>query len=206
MNRFFMKYILLFSSLLLFSFHSGRISTNNKLKNERLFEKAIEAKIFCKKNHFNTDYCILIDMSLHSGKKRAYFYNLNNDSIMATGMCSHGCGSNPWSGTYTKDHPTFSNTPDSHCTSLGKYKTGKRGYSFWGIHVNYLLFGLESTNNNALKREIVFHSWEDIPAEEVFPDGIPEGWGCPAVSNNFMLRVDPILKNSKEPVLLWIFN
>lgn len=173
---------------------------------EKLKEKSKTAISYCKKNNFNTDICLLIDMSIHSGKKRAFLYDLKKDSILASGMCAHGCGSNPWGETFTKDKPVFSNTPDSHCTSIGKFKIGKRGYSNWGIKVNYVLHGLESTNSNAQKRQIVLHSWEDVPDNEIYPNGSPEGWGCPAVSNAFMRVIDPELKASSKPVLLWMFE
>jgi hypothetical protein len=173
---------------------------------ERMKAKAADAMAFCKKNNYNTGFCVLIDMKIHSGKKRAYIWNFKGDSVALKGMCSHGCGQNPWSGTATKDKPVFSNVPDSHCSSLGKYQVGRRGSSAWGIKVNYLLIGLEATNSNAVKREIVLHSWEDVPASEIYPLGVPEGWGCPAVSNEFMTALDDKLKASQKPVLLWIFN
>ena len=157
-------------------------------------------------NYYNTNFCILIDLSIHSGKKRAFLWDFKNDTISAAALCAHGCGTNPWSGTTTKDKPIFSNISDSHCSSLGKYKIGKRGYSSWGIKVNYILHGLESTNNNALKREIVLHSWEDVSETEIYPNGTPEGWGCPAVANGFMKIIDPKIKESEKPVLLWIYN
>jgi len=172
----------------------------------RLKAKSAEALAYCKKNKLSTDHCVLIDMKIHSGKKRAYLWSFKKDTIVLAGMCSHGCCSNPWGTATTKNNPSFSNVPDSHCSSLGKYKVGARGYSSWGIHVNYKLHGLEASNANALKREIVLHSWEDVPADEVYPAGIPEGWGCPAVSNVFMKTLDEKLKASATPVLLWIFN
>ena len=193
------------SFLLLFCISLLSFKTDNKTT-ERLKLKAKEAATFCKSNGYNTDFCILIDMTIHSGKKRAFLYDMKSDSILASGMCAHGCGSNPWGETYTKEKPKFSNTPDSHCTSIGKFKIGKRGYSNWGINVNYLMHGLESTNSNTLKRQIVLHSWDDVSENEVFPNGTPEGWGCPAVSNSFMKIIDPKLKASDKPVLLWMFN
>ena len=116
------------------------------------------------------------------------------------------CGNKPWSGDMTKTSPVFSNTPDSHLSSLGKYRIGKRGYSNWGIHVNYRLHGLESTNSNAFSRDIVLHSWESVADLETYPKGTPEGWGCPAVSDNTMRELDSLLQNSGENVLLWIYN
>ena len=193
------------SLILLFCISFISFKTDTKT-NVRLKLKSKDAVTFCKANGYNTDFCILIDMSIHSGKKRAFLWDMKKDSILAEGMCAHGCGSNPWGETFTKEKPKFSNTPDSHCSSIGKFKIGKRGYSSWGINVNYLMHGLESTNTNALKRQIVLHSWDDVPEREVYPNGTPEGWGCPAVANGFMKIVDPKLKASEKPVLLWMFN
>jgi hypothetical protein len=172
---------------------------------ERLRSKAKVGLEYCRAKKLNTDFCILIDMSLHSGKKRAYIWDFKKDTILKAGMCSHGCGNNSWSSTYTKERPVFSNVPDSHCSSLGKYKVAKRGYSQWGIHVNYVLHGLESSNSNALKRQIVLHSWDDVSDTEVYPAGTPEGWGCPALSNELMRAADEVLKTNYN-CLLWIFN
>jgi L,D-transpeptidase-like protein len=200
-----MKMFRLFSILLVLSLTLLSLKPDSKTI-DRLKLKSIAAKTYCKSNNYNTELCILIDMSLHSGKHRAFLWDMKKDSILASGMCAHGCGANPWGATTTKEKPTFSNTPDSHCSSVGKFKIGKRGYSSWGINVNYKLHGLESTNNNALKREIVLHSWEDVTEQEIYPAGTPEGWGCPAVSNAFMKIIDPKLKASSLPVLLWMFE
>lgn len=165
-----------------------------------------QARIFCRDNHYDTLNCILVDMSVHSGNKRFVVWDFKKDTLLLAGLVSHGCGTAPWGKDHSKEDPVFSNTNDSHCSSLGKYKIGARGYSQWGIKVNYLLHGLENSNNNALKREIVLHSWEDIPDAELYPQGTPEGWGCPAVSNAMLKKVDVLLRNKSRPVLLWIYQ
>ena len=172
-------------------------------KNARLKNKAKLAKTYCKENSLNSEVCILIDMKIPSGKKRFFLWDFKEDSILKSGMCSHGsCGNIE---EYSSElSPQFSNVPESHCSSLGKYKIGNRGYSSFGINVNYKLHGLEPTNNNAYKRFIVFHSW-GISNEEVYPNEISESWGCPAVSNEFMKEMDKVLQDQKDPVLLWIF-
>ena len=171
-----------------------------------LMSKAAEALKYCKVNNLNTELCILIDMRVHSGKNRLHIYDFKTDSILSSGLCSHGCGNNSWAKDETKDAPIFSNIPDSHLASIGKYKIGNRGYSNWGINVNYKLHGLESSNSNALSRDIVLHSWEMIANHETFPNGTPEGWGCPAVSDEQMRIVDSLLQLSHKNVLLWIYK
>lgn len=168
--------------------------------------KAKEALSFCKTKKFNTNFCILIDMSLHSGVKRFFVWDLKGDSILNSFLVGHGCCNNPWSRDDSKDSPKFSNVDGSHCSALGKFKLGERAYSDWGIHIKYVMHGLDKTNNNALSRLIVFHSWEVVSDTDVYPAGTPEGWGCPTISNNSMKIIDPKLKTSKQPVLMWIFK
>ena len=168
--------------------------------------KAKQAWEYCNALSFNTDFCILIDMSLHSGVRRFMVWDFKSDSVSKSFLVSHGCCDNPWNAEFSKENPRFSNTDGSHCSSLGKYKIGTRGYSDWGVNVKYSLHGLEPTNNNAFKRFIVLHSWEAVPDEEVYPDGTPEGWGCPTISNNSFKIIDPLLKSSTKPVLMWIYK
>lgn len=172
----------------------------------RIEIKAKEALAFCKKNNYNKDFCILIDMSIHSGLNRFFIYEFKKNVISKSMLVGHGCGNYPWSQDWSRDNPSFSNVDGSHCSSIGKYKIGKRAWSDWGINIKYVLHGLEKTNNNAESRYIVFHSWEKVPEKEIYPDGTAEGWGCPTISNNNMKIIDPLLKRSKKPVLMWIYN
>ena len=167
--------------------------------------KTEEALTYCKENNMNTNFCILVDMGTHSGIERMIVWDFKNDSIIESGLVSHGCGNKLWSWDQTKDSPVFSNTPESHLSSLGKYAIGSRAWSNWGINIKYWLKGLESTNSNAVSRVIVLHGWESVSDESIYPDGTPEGWGCPAVSNNMMRFLDKTLKKADKPVLFWIY-
>lgn len=158
--------------------------------------KAEEALKFCSSRNLNTNFCILIDMSLHSGVKRFFVWDFKKGAISKGYLVGHGCGSNAWSKDGSRDSPMFSNEDGSHLSSFGKYKLQGRGYSEWGINVKYLMHGLEETNSNALKRFIVFHSWDMMSDEEVFPKGSPEGWGCPTISNKAMKEMDPMIQGT----------
>jgi len=193
-----------FLFLFVFSFIVNLSTAQTPLNKLKI--KAKEAYSFCKKKKYNTNFCMLADMSIHSGKKRFFIWSFTKDTIIDAGLVSHGCGEATWSLDETKEAPVFSNTHGSYCSSLGKYKIGKRGWSNWGIHVNYQLHGLEKTNSNALDRLILMHSWELIPDKELYPYGTPEGWGCPAVSNRLMRVIDKKLKASRKPVLLWMYQ
>jgi len=166
---------------------------------------ASEALDYCKKNKLNTEYFILIDMHIHSGKERLFVWDFKSNSILKSGLCAHGCCDKPWGADESKTQPIFSNVPDSHCSSVGKYKIGKRGYSSWGIHVNYKMHGLEKTNDKAFERIIVLHSWEAVSDSETYPQGTPEGWGCPAVSDETMRYLDELFKKTQTPPLMWVY-
>ncbi|MDR3059271.1 MAG: murein L,D-transpeptidase catalytic domain family protein [Prevotella sp.] len=170
---------------------------------KRLKAKADSAKMFCKQKDYNMQYCILIDFSIHSGKNRFFVWDFAKDTIRHESLCCHGYGKES-----TQSKPVFSNVEGSYCSSLGKYKIGVRSYSSWGINAHYKMHGLEKTNNNAFKRIVVLHSHNPVPEEEIYPNHLPLGWsqGCPVISNNIMRKVDALLKDTKKPVLMWIYN
>lgn len=167
--------------------------------------KTAEALKFASTKNFDTTVAICIDYSLHSGRKRGFILNLQTGRTMDSFLVSHGCGAYSWGSDKTKDRPQFSNNFESHCSSLGKYRIGKKAYSSWGIHVKYFLYGLDSSNSNAYKRTIVLHGWDEVPDQEIYPSGTPEGWGCPAVSDHTMERLDSFLQSKTMPVLMWMY-
>jgi hypothetical protein len=171
----------------------------------RFDEKTTEALAFCKKNKLNVDFCLLVDMKIHSGKYRMFVWNFNNKEIERKALCAHGCGKGD--NRSTGAQPIFSNTEGSLLTSLGKYKIGARSYSQWGIHIHYDMHGLESSNSNAFKRLIMLHSHTPVPADEIYPNHLPMGWsyGCPVIDDATMTYLDKKLKISKKPVLIWIY-
>lgn len=169
----------------------------------RLKAKADSALAYSKAKGFNTEYCFLVDFSIHSGKKRFFVWDFKKDVIKYSSLCCHGYGLKS-----TQLKPTFSNVEGSYCSSLGKYKTGERSYSQWGINVHYKLHGLEKTNNNAFKRWVVLHSHTPVSESEIYPKHLPLGWsqGCPVINDDMMRKVDALLKESKKPVLLWVYS
>lgn len=60
--------------------NSGTSLTQNNIVADKsdlkeMRQKASEALQFCKKKKLNTDFCILIDMSVHSGLKRFFMWD-----------------------------------------------------------------------------------------------------------------------------------
>lgn len=175
----------------------------NQVDFTRLRSKANSALAYCKSKGLNKEYCILIDFSIHSGKKRFFVWDFSKDTIKYSGLCCHGYGMES-----TQEKPVFSNMEGSYCSSLGKYKIGARAYSRWGINVHYKMHGLDKTNNNAFKRWIVLHSHTPVADHDIYPKHLPLGWsqGCPVVSNEMMRKLDEMLKSAKTPLLIWIYN
>jgi len=165
-----------------------------------------EAFRYCKDNNFNEDYYFLLDLSIHPGKNRFFIYDFKQKKISDKNLVTHGSCDKFEENPNQWEKAKFSSKTDSHCSMKGKYKIGKRDYSSWGINVKYWLHGLEKSNANAVDRVVVLHSWDAVSNEEIYPKVSPLSWGCPAVSNEFMRKLDAKLKATKKPVLLWIIE
>lgn len=179
----------------------NQINTKLKAAALRLKQNTASLEEYVTENDFNPEYCFLVDMSIPSGKKRFFIYNIKKDVVEYSSLVSHG------SGSYKpgcNDQLVFSNMPSSNATSIGKYKIGNAYYGTYGL--SYKLYGLDSSNNNAYKRAIVLHSDSYVPETETYPRHIFESAGCPAVSPNFLAELGKYIKTSNKPLLLWIYN
>lgn len=163
-----------------------------------------EALTFCKNKDFGQDYYFLVDMSIHSGRNRFFVYDFKQEKVTEQNIVTHGSCDQFEDNDTKYEAAKFSNRNDSHCSSKGKYRIGRRDYSSWGINIKYWLHGLEETNDNAVDRVVVLHSWSAVPNREIYPQYSPLSWGCPAVSDNFMKKLDEKLQKANKPILLWI--
>lgn len=179
----------------------NHIDTKLKIAAARLRLKVAMARQFLIDNNYNSDICFMVDMTIPSGKKRFFVYNLKADSIEFSSMVSHGSGSYK---PNSDDQLVFSNLPNSNATSLGRYKIGESYKGSYGL--SYKLYGLDSTNNKAYQRSIVLHSDNYVPNKETYPYHIYESAGCPIVSPSFLIVIGKYLKASKKPVMLWVYN
>ncbi len=141
----------------------------------------------------------LVDMTRPSGKKRFYVYDYAKDSVVLSGLVSHGrCNLNWLTGRQ------YSNQPGSGCTSLGRYRIGSSYNGQFGK--SYRLYGLDSSNNKAAERAIVLHSAQSIPDEEVAPGQIAQSDGCPAVSPAMLKKLDQLIQARRKPIMLYIYE
>lgn len=148
---------------------------------------------------FSTAYCFFVDMSIHSGRKRFFVYDLERNMVIMSGLVSHGSCNETF-----LDQAKFSNTPGGNCTSQGKYKVGEKYRGQYGR--SYKLYGLEGTNSNAYRRAIVLHAYSCIPDQEIYPRVACNSSGCAGVSPAFFERLSSIIDRSDKPIVLWIYK
>jgi hypothetical protein len=193
--------VLLFS---LSSFTSVSMWDEDEILNEvefaRLTEHVNEIKSFTASNRkYSNKIAFLVDMKIKSGRNRFFVYDLENNQILDQGLVAHGKGSE----TGIKgDILQFSNSPESNCTSLGRYSVEKPYKGIFGKA--FRLAGLDETNNNAMKRAIVLHSYKEVPSDEK-EYYIINSHGCPMVSQEFLTRLSKYIESTNSKILLSVY-
>ncbi len=163
----------------------------------KLASHAQSLKTFAEEQKGNMKYGILIDMSIPSWKKRFFVVDLETDSVLVAGMCTHGQGDD-----YQREEVVFSNVPNSLCTSEGRYKVGVSYNGKFGLA--YKLHGLDKTNDKAYERAVVLHAHSCV--SNIEGDPVCRSWGCPTVSPEVLKATAKLLDGSKQPVLMWIYK
>lgn len=164
----------------------------------KLHSRANLARQFTKQKGYNETICFLIDMSLPSGQSRFFVYNMKKDTLQNSGLVTHGRCNQEW-----LEGRKYGNTVGCGCTSLGKYRVGKSYQGKFGLA--FKLHGLEKTNDKAYERFVVLHAHDCVPETEN-GDEICQSDGCPTVAPGFLQQLNPMIKKSPKPVLLWIFE
>lgn len=165
----------------------------------KLKKQAVQGKAYALTQNLSTQYGFLIDMSQPSGRYRFFVYDFKRDSILAKGLVAHGSCNTDYLET-----AQYSNTPESGCSSLGKYRVS---YSYKGqFGKAYKLNGLDSSNSNAFNRFVVLHAYDCVPNSEVYPQPICNSLGCPMVSYDFLAKLSGYINKSPKPILLWIYE
>lgn len=163
----------------------------------KLAARAQALKQYATGHNASTQWGILIDMSISSWKNRFFVVNLKNDSVLISGLVAHGgCGN------YAREEVIFGNTPGCGCSSEGHYRIGNKYYGTFGLA--YKLHGLDTTNNKAYERFVVFHSHECVNDYEGVPTCRSDG--CPTVSPTVLKQTAALLDKSEKPVMMWIYK
>jgi hypothetical protein len=126
----------------------------------------------------NRDVIGIADFSLPSRAPRFHLVDVASGRV-SSHLVAHGRGSDP---AHTGWLQRFSNTPSSHATSDGAYRTDGLYVGAHGRSIR--LTGLDATNNNALSRAIVVHAAWYVSPEMARTHGVlGRSEGCFALSN-----------------------
>lgn len=138
----------------------------------------------------------VIDYSLPSSEPRLWVFDLERHTLLFEEYVSHGRGS----GNALASR--FSNTPESHQSSLGLFRTmntyyGRNGYSL-------RLEGLEQgVNHLAFDRAIVMHGADYVSESFIEQTGrLGRSLGCPAVRQEITY---PLIDSLKEEQYLFAY-
>ncbi len=150
-----------------------------------------------------SDRLAVIDYSKPSTEPRLWVFDLTTRKLLYQELVAHG------RNTGQNLAMNFSNTPESHQSSLGLFRTlgtyaGRNGYSL-------RMEGLEAgTNDHALARALVIHGAAYVDSVFASRQGrIGRSFGCPAVRNAIARPLIDSLKNgqyvfSYYPDLSWL--
>lgn len=160
--------------------------------------KISEIKSYIKNKDYNQDLVVFINFKIPSGKYRYFLYDLKNNKIIQKAIVSHGSGS----VVPGSNNLQFSNIEGSYQSSLGKYAIGGSYMGQFGKA--YRLKGLDSTNDNAMQRAIVLHSFSSVSdVESEKPATL--SLGCPMLSLNAFKETAKYIDKSQKPVILYTF-
>lgn len=157
-----------------------------------------EIKSFIKDKGYNQDLAIFINFKIPSGKYRYFIYDLKNNKIVQKAIVAHGSGSVISGSNALK----FSNIEGSYQSSLGKYAVGGSYVGQFGKA--YRLKGLDPTNDNAMQRAIVLHSFSSVPDVES-ERATSLSLGCPMLSVNAFKETAKYIDKSELPIILYAF-
>ncbi|WP_160138320.1 murein L,D-transpeptidase catalytic domain-containing protein [Chryseobacterium sp. c4a] len=160
--------------------------------------KIEEIKKYIKDKDYNQELAVFINFKIPSGKYRYFIYDLKNNKVIQKAIVAHGSGSVISGSNALK----FSNVEGSYQSSLGKYAIGGSYTGQFGKA--YRLKGLDSTNDNAMQRAIVLHSFSSVSdVESEKPAAL--SLGCPMLSINAFKETAKYIDKSQKPIILYAF-
>lgn len=139
----------------------------------------------------------ICDFSQSSRRKRFFVIDMKQQKVVINTYVAHGRKSG---SEYAR---SFSNSPDSHMSSLGFYKTEATYYGGHGLSLK--IEGLENGfNDKADARNIVIHGSDYVGGS--FTKNNPftgRSYGCPAIPSN---QVNNVINTIKNGSCLFIYH
>jgi len=136
-----------------------------------------------------TDVLSICDFSQSSSLKRMYVIDVCNRKLLYRSYVAHGISSG-------EEYPnSFSNTPESHKSSLGFYVTRETYYGSNGLSLR--IDGLDKGFNSlANQRNIVIHGAPYVSERILHKYGLMgTTFGCPAIPDELSNQIIPAIKN-----------
>lgn len=202
-SAFFMRVLITIITMFLFSC-SGNATINDSAaiapaKKDMLISKlSASLSAYADSRSFNSELALLIDLRRPSGEPRAVLMNLKTGAALDSGLVAHGRCNQYW-----LQGRQYGNAIGCGCSSLGKYKIGAAYNGRFGAA--YKLHGLDSSNSNAFKRNVVLHAHDCVPSSATAEE-ICQSDGCPTLSPAFLQRLHTVIKKSRRPMLLLIYD
>jgi hypothetical protein len=154
----------------------GLIRSEVSKPDYEVFKKAFTGFLNLKaENNIKKNILTIIDLSLSSTLDRMWIIDLNKMEVVHLSLVAHG----KKSGEEFASH--FSNSPDSHQSSLGFFITGG---TYIGSHgISLILDGVEpGINDNARERAIVMHGADYVSRDFIHDYGrLGRSFGCPSI-------------------------
>jgi hypothetical protein len=144
-----------------------------------------------------TNILTIIDFSLPSTAKRLWILDIENAQVLSHTYVAHG------QKTGNNYAETFSNKPESHCSSLGFYVAGE---TYQGKHgLSLFMDGIEQNiNHNARSRYVVIHGAEYVSESFIKQNGrLGRSFGCPAIP---MQETENIINTIKDKSCIFIYH
>jgi hypothetical protein len=139
----------------------------------------------------------ICDFSQSSRRKRMFVIDMNGQKILINTYVAHGRKSG---SEYAR---AFSNSPESHMSSLGFYKTESTYYGGHGLSLK--IEGLErGFNDKADARNIVIHGSDYVGSNFIRNNPFNgRSFGCPAIPSN---EVNEVINTIKDGSCLFIYH
>lgn len=163
----------------------------------RVKSRAVALREYCRKEGYNTNIALFVDLSRHSGRNRFVAWNLEQNVAIFTCPISHGSGSQR--PHLRSAYARLSNEDGSHLSSVGRALVAERYEGRYGVA--YRLDGLDASNSNLRSRCVVLHGWEYTTSFPIWPLATVGSFGCPVLSRRMMQKVDAILMREKGVVI-----
>ena len=166
-----------------------------QLEDSGLDEKALEYALIgyhrlLKKGVLNrTDVLSICDFSQSSSLKRMYVIDVQNRKLLYRSYVAHGINSGE---EYAN---SFSNTPESHKSSLGFYVTRNTYFGSNGLSLR--IDGMDrGFNTRASQRNIVIHGAPYVSERILHKYGVMgTTFGCPAIPDELSHQIIPAIQD-----------